>query len=259
MGIVNSNNPLPPYCSLEIYRPIEGAEEFIAKTTHYANEIFGIENIAAITSPAADQSDPSENTRLLDVTGVGLPRTTIIRPEEARVVLLDRKTPRELNYANKFRWAAGRLIANAEKIYMPVKRDNNGLLIRYRTSSLYESFDRIGHQYDEFDQDDVPIECSDVQSSIDIENASLVPLSLTLNPALKSTRMLIEQSRLCMHSLAVHSRRAGYPVSRAPLDLHVANVPNDASERQINEFVGRMREQLPLKLIMRGVQTNLVY
>lgn len=258
MGIVNTNSA-SPFSSLEIYRPVEGAEEFIAKTTHYANEIFGIDNIAVVTSPSATQLEVGDDTQLLDITGVGLPNASVIRPDEARIVLLERKTPRELNYANKFRWAAGRLIANAEKIYMPVKKDSNGSVVKYRTSSLYESFDRIGHKYDEFDQNEVMIECNDIHATVDIEHTKEVPLSLTLDPALKSTRMLLEQSRLCIQSLSDHSKRAGYPVSRSPLDMQVARVPNDASERQIHEFARTIREQLPLKLVMRGIQTNLVY
>lgn len=259
MGIASSNDKNPEYTSLEIYRPVTGDDDFLARANHLALKVFGFEQTAVVAEfiEHDDDIDAFESQiKTKELRNIGFPRATVKKSDELELVLLERKVPRELNYASSFRNAAGKLIRMAEKVTSTTTK--NGVATeKYRTSPLYESLDSIGIRFDILDQEEVPIEIDGIHTDVEATKSNNLPLYLSLNPAKKSTRMLLEQSQFCMRSLAAHNKRAAYPASRTPLDIHFIDIPKDASERQINTFVHDVRSLLPRKLIMRGVMSRI--
>lgn len=245
------------FTSLEIYRPIDGAEEFLAKVGHFALNIYGNTEEAVVTQPVDETFErEGETIALEEVIGVGFPRAKVARPEELEVVILERKIPKQMNFIRSFHWASSRLIARAEKVALPIRKGNDKT-VKYRTSGIYESLDKIGYRFGIFDQDNVDIECTGVQGDVPVAFMGASVLSLTLNPAKASSRMLVEQSNRCLEGLGIHSKKATFPASRMPISVPFATLPKDSTERQAQEFVERVTELLPLKLVMHGVQSRI--
>lgn len=245
------------FTSLEIYRPIEGSEEFLAKVGHFALSIYGNSEEAVVTQPVDETFERAgESVALEEVIGVGFPRAKVARPEELEVVILERKMPKEMNYISRFHWAASRLIARAERVALPVRKGND-TTVKYRTSGIYESLDKIGYKYGIVDQDNVDLECTGVQGDFSVTDTDGSVLSLTLNPAKASSRMLVEQSKRCLIGLGINSRKSAFPASRMPISIPFATLPKDSTERQAQEFVERVTELLPVKLVMHGVQSRI--
>jgi hypothetical protein len=247
------------FTSLEIFRPISGADEFLAKVGHFALNIFGITNEAIVTQPSEEVFEDDSRTVLLeDVIGVGFPRVKVARPDELKVTILERMIPKEMNFAGAFRLAATKLVEKGEKVALPVRKDGDET-VKYRTSSLYESLDNIGHKYDIFDQNNVEIVCNGIQTDLSVENTLGTVLSLTFNPAKKSTQMLIEQSQRCLRGLAENSTKAAYPTSRMPISIPFATLPVDSTERQAEEFLNHVSGTLPIKLVMGGIESQIQF
>ncbi len=247
------------FTTLEIYRPIFGADEFLAKVGHFSLNIYGITNEAIVTQPSEEFFEDGNRTILLeDVIGVGFPRVKVARPDELKVTILERMIPKEMNYTSAFHMAARRLIARGEKVALPVKKEGEDA-IKYRTSSLYESLDNIGHKYDIFDQNSVDIVCGGIQTDVSVEDTDGTVLCLAFNPAKKSTKMLIEQSQRCQRGLAENSSKSAYPAARMPISIPFATLPPDTTERQAEEFVELTSKLLPLRLVMKGIESRIQF
>ncbi len=246
---------MEPLKTLELFRPVSGAEQLSAVTRQAAIDIFG-ETEVDVFPQATDEEFVVDGMRipLVRLVTAGHPLATVLRPEELEFKHVQLSSPRDLH--GSFGWAARRLIARAERIAFPVKRDG-AEHIKWRTSPLYSSLDRIGIEYGVADQNEVKIECTAVETPVDM-GADGHELWLTLNPFAKTTQMLAEQSRMCLRGMAGHSKKHVYPVSPSPNGIHFATMPRVVSERQGKEFQKRLAKCFPLQLVLGGVQSRIL-
>ena len=240
-----------PVSELLIYRQVSGAAEFLAQALHWSREIFGDETQGIIRVP---QVEAEESFAVDQIVSVGFPRCNIVDPDNLVLRMFDMWSPRQFNDAGRFRFAARRAVAVAEKVYSPIQKESDTGKEKFRTSSLYQALDSIGHEFDIFDQTDVPIRVAGVEQVDMATGSKRIELGLGLHPTDRATTMLLRQSRMCLTALGMHSKRVAYPATTLHVDIPFASLPADTTPQDGNEFVGRIVPYLEgLNLRLGGV------
>lgn len=245
------------HSSLLIYRQVSGAEEFLAQAAFWGDKIFGQETVGIVEVPADEMADnPGFDTKTL--VEVGLPRVRLVDPTEMILHIFDRGAPKELNLGGKMRFALKKTILSAERVYRPVSRDTPAGSEKFRTRDIYETTDSIGFLHGIPDQKNVRILCGGIAAPLDYRTEDF-NLSLLLNPAFDSTRMLAQHARTYLTGIADHSKKVAYPATTTLLHIPFATLPSDATERQGLEYIEKMTDA-SRNLVLRaaGVETKIV-
>lgn len=245
------------YSSLLIFRRVSGAEEFLAQAAFWGDKIFGQDTVGLVEVDSDDTvEDYGFDTKQL--VEVGLPRVKLVDPDEMILHIFERGAPKELNLGGRMRFAVRKTITSVEKVYRPVSRESPTGSEKFRTSSIFETTDRIGLQYDVYDQQDVRLLCSGVTAPIGYDSNAF-NLSLLLHPALNTTRMLVEHARTYLSGVGDHSKKVVYPASTTMLHIPFATLPSDTTERQGHDYIEKLSE-VARTLVLRasGVETKVV-
>ncbi len=245
------------HSSLLIYRQVSGAEEFLAQAAFWGDKIFGQDTVGIVEVPTDEMAEnPGFDTKTL--VEVGLPRVRLVDPAEMILHIFDRGAPRELNLGGKMRFALRKTIFSADRVYRPVSRDAPAGSEKFRTRDIYETTDSIGFMHGILDQKKVRLLCGGITAPLDYRSAGF-NLSLLLNPAFDSTRMLTQHARAYLSGIAVHSKKVAYPAATTLLHIPFATLPADTTERQGLEYIEKMtKASRNLVLRAAGVETKVV-
>lgn len=247
---------------LEIYRPVEdGLNKFLEKVGEIGNKVFGTDEITAITRPVKVVDEEGSANPVMSITGIKTPRIEVYGPSQLKLDLLDRRVDPKLNYASRFRWVASRLIRRPEDLgYRQIVRDEEELQVRIdrkKRLSLSFMFEQIGYQYDITDQNYLEVVCRAIDFPVDPPLEHLgQELALIPHPGSPVTRMLVAHAGLCLRGLGRHSSKAANPYSPTALRIPFARMPANATQPQINEFIGSVEAELPVRPILGGFKDH---
>jgi len=242
----------------EIYRPVEQDERlatFLDRVRFSGDEVFGTRINTLVTEPAVLEGEDGLPELVNTIQGVDSPRLEVYGSGQIRLPLLDRRIEPRLNYGGRFRWAVGRLLTKpGDTAYRPVPRsaeEERGRTEKRKRDSLDFIFEQIGLKYGIEDQHhlEIPIQALDIPVDPPLEHLGS-EVQLVPDPKSKVTRMLVEHAGVCLRGLGRHSPKAANPYSPTGLRIPFARMPSDATESEIEHFLGSVEENLPHKLAL---------
>jgi hypothetical protein len=241
---------------LEVYRPVEsGLEQFLDKVRFHGEEAFGTKINTVLTQPVLEEGPDGGEEPVMQTRGVEVPRLHVYSGNQLSMQLIDRRVEPRMNYGSRFRWVASRLIRKPDDfVYRPIPRSPEEEKARYekkRRDSLAFIFEQIGLKYDIVDQDhlEVPLRALDIPVDPPLEHLGH-EVALVPDPKSKVTRMLVEQAGVCLRGLSRHSPKAANPYSPTALRIPFARMPRDASEHEVDRFLGSVEEHLPQRVVL---------
>lgn len=243
---------------LVIERPVFDAEKLVAAARHIGQLVFGEDSAGLIDIPNPQRSGELD-IQLSDIVAVSVPRVRVVDPEQLKLRMFELWAPRELNHDGRFRNAAGKLIRRAERVYSPIIKPGEEPGPKYRTSTLYAMFDRIGFDFGVFDQTDVPIRCEALGNPVIPEDDERIHLSLLLHPTDNVSRMLNRQAKACLRGLGDISKRVTYPSAVSIVHVPFCSLPADALQSDYDKFVELTTEQVQdAQLRIGGVKPQVI-
>lgn len=244
---------------LELYRQFTGAEDFLSSVAILGRKIIGSHEPSAILPlPATGEVDEESGLRYRETIALSKRLVKVYSENELKLELLDRRMPYELN--PNFHNVASKLFARNTRIYRPTNKPGEETEVpAYREKPLVHAFDSIGHNYDEFDQENVKVYFNHIQPVADIEHEGVLVVGLGLDPSKKSTHMLIDQSKESLRRLwsIKNGRRTAYPYAPPQLSVPFAEIPLDTESEQMDKFFNEINKNLPLQLIMGGLRQSI--
>lgn len=240
------------FTSLVIYRGVEeGATHFLDHVREAGEQIFGYEVHSVTPEVCIDESDESGDSTIMSIRGIPTPRLDLYKQRDLRLYLLDKYAPTRLNFSSKFRWAASKVINAAD--YIPHKRTkrSEGEEAQRHGGSLARRFYQIGLQYDILDQKHLELNFNAVTQPVELIHDYLgQEVTLLPDATDRAFMMLLDQAKLCVRGLGMHSAKVGYPECRRALQLPFARMPLDATPEQRADFIKAVEERLPVRFIL---------
>lgn len=241
---------------LEVYRPVEdGLDVFLERARDIGHCIFGNQVVGLTEGPAIHENAEGVFEPVMEVSGVNKPRLTVYNTDQLHLALLDRRIDPRLGFANRFRYAASRLLRKPDGVvYHPIVRDQDEEEERQRQrvhDSLASVFESIAQDFGITDPDHVEVPCRAIDTPPDPplqhlgQEVSLVPY-----PGARVTRMLTKQAGASWVILEKISRKAAYPYSPSGLRIPFARMPDNVSEAHKDEFLDAVNSLLPVRPVL---------